>query len=182
MNIAIYIETSCRGPTARPLLWVGRTVGTIHICESVTRVSDWRKIIHQRCYSSQFMFHHAMWIMIIICLIFFHAHTGYITVSDFINYILAHQSSCRTDFRYWRGAWRTRLRSDAPKGFITPVTYHTALPMQPNYCMINDDSIFNLSSGVTCNWCVQMDAPRSLALIKRSRNYALRIYARATNI
>ena len=30
--------------------------------------------------------------------------------------------------------------------------------------MIHCDSIFNLSSGVTCNWCIQMDAPQSLAL------------------
>ena len=63
---------------------------------------------------------------------------------------------------------------------ITHVTQHAALPMQPqrrhffvqmaillhllisiefffilpNYRMINYDSIFNLSSGVTCNWCI----------------------------
>ena len=30
--------------------------------------------------------------------------------------------------------------------------------------MINYDSIFNLSSGVTCNWCIQLDALQSLAL------------------
>ena len=28
--------------------------------------------------------------------------------------------------------------------------------------MINYDYIFNLSSGVTCNWCIQLDAPHSL--------------------
>ena len=33
----------------------------------------------------------------------------------------------------------------------------------PNYRMINYDSIFILSSGVTCNWCIQLDAPQSLA-------------------
>ena len=32
--------------------------------------------------------------------------------------------------------------------------------------MINYDSIFNLSSGVTCNWCIQLDALESLALNK----------------
>ena len=30
--------------------------------------------------------------------------------------------------------------------------------------MINYDSMFNFSSGVTCNWCIQIDAPQSLAL------------------
>ena len=34
----------------------------------------------------------------------------------------------------------------------------------PNYRMINYDSIFILSSGVTCNWCIQLDALQSLAL------------------
>ena len=34
----------------------------------------------------------------------------------------------------------------------------------PDYSMINYDSIFNLSSGVICNWCIQLDAPQSLAL------------------
>ena len=35
----------------------------------------------------------------------------------------------------------------------------------PNYRMINYDyNMFNLSSGVTCNWCIQLDAPQSLAL------------------
>ena len=34
----------------------------------------------------------------------------------------------------------------------------------PNYRMINYDTIFNLSSGVTCNWCIQLDALQSLAL------------------
>ena len=67
----------------------------------------------------------------------------------------------------------TRLRSDAPKYFIKPVTHRAALPMQPsrrhfviemtiqlhlsilvailvilpNYSMINYDYIVNLSSG-----------------------------------
>ena len=84
----------------------------------------------------------------------------------------------------------TRLRRDAPKDFITPVTHHAELPMQPsrrhfvteiaiqlhlsilvvnlvilpNYRMINYDSMFNLSSGVTCNWCIQLDATQTLAL------------------
>ena len=30
--------------------------------------------------------------------------------------------------------------------------------------MVNYDSVFNLSSGVTCNWCIQLDARQSLAL------------------
>ena len=30
--------------------------------------------------------------------------------------------------------------------------------------MINYDVILNLSSGVTYNWCIQLDAPQSLAL------------------
>ena len=34
----------------------------------------------------------------------------------------------------------------------------------PNYRTINYDSIFNLSSGVTCNWCIQLDAPQIIAL------------------
>ena len=61
--------------------------------------------------------------------------------------------------------------------FITHVTHHAAVPMPPqrrhfciemalqifvivkfvilpNYGMINYYSIFNLSSGVTCNWCI----------------------------
>ena len=74
-----------------------------------------------------------------------------------------------------KGILLTRLCSE---GFIT----HAALPMPPqrrhffvqiaiglllhllisivnffilpNYRMINLDSIFNLSSGVTCNWCI----------------------------
>ena len=51
----------------------------------------------------------------------------------------------------------------------------------PNYSMINYDSIFNLSSGVICNWCIQLDAPQSLALsIIRARISKLTnfIYAR----
>ena len=34
----------------------------------------------------------------------------------------------------------------------------------PNYRMIKYNFIFNLSSGVTCNWCIQLDAPQSLGL------------------
>ena len=71
----------------------------------------------------------------------------------------------------------TRLLSE---DFITHVNHHAALPMPPqrrhfciemalrlhllfvivkfvilpNYRMINYYSIFNLSSGVTCNWCI----------------------------
>ena len=72
----------------------------------------------------------------------------------------------------------TRLPSE---DFFTHVTHHAALPMPPqrchfciemalrlhliickivkfvilpNYRMINYYSIFNLSSGVTCNWCI----------------------------
>ena len=73
----------------------------------------------------------------------------------------------------------TRLLSE---DFITHLTHHAALPMPPqrrhfciemelrlhliicnrqvcnvilpNYRMINYYSIFNLSSGVTCNWCI----------------------------
>ena len=33
-----------------------------------------------------------------------------------------------------------------------------------NYRMVNYDSIFNLSSGVTCNCCIKPDARQSLAL------------------
>ena len=29
--------------------------------------------------------------------------------------------------------------------------------------MINYDSMCNLSSGVICNWCIQLDAPQSIA-------------------
>ena len=29
--------------------------------------------------------------------------------------------------------------------------------------MINYDSIFNLSSGVICNWCIQQDGAQSIA-------------------
>ena len=36
----------------------------------------------------------------------------------------------------------------------------------PNYRMVNYDSIFNLSSGVRCNWCIQLDARLSLALMR----------------
>ena len=36
--------------------------------------------------------------------------------------------------------------------------------------MINYDSIFNLSSGVTCNWCIQLDALQSIALICQISN------------
>ena len=31
--------------------------------------------------------------------------------------------------------------------------------------MINYDYIFNLSRGVTCNWCIQLDALESIALM-----------------
>ena len=30
--------------------------------------------------------------------------------------------------------------------------------------MINYDSTFNLSSGVTCNWCIQLDALQIITL------------------
>ncbi len=32
--------------------------------------------------------------------------------------------------------------------------------------MVNCDSMFNLSSGVTCNWCIQLNALQSKALRK----------------
>ena len=35
--------------------------------------------------------------------------------------------------------------------------------------MINYDSVFNLSSDVTCNWGIQLDALQSMALKKTSR-------------
>ena len=39
-----------------------------------------------------------------------------------------------------------------------------SLTTRPNYRTINYDSIFNLSSGVTCNWCIQLDAPQIITL------------------
>ena len=40
----------------------------------------------------------------------------------------------------------------------------------PNYCMVNSDSIFNLSNGVTSNWCIKLDTKFMLALSCVGRN------------
>ena len=45
--------------------------------------------------------------------------------------ILYSSDSCAPEFMSKRFSLSTRLRSDAPKDFITPVTHHAALPMQP---------------------------------------------------
>ncbi len=81
-----------------------------------------------------------------------------------------------------------RLRSDGAKACHSPRgAAHAALPTSfyyrngdsvtfiifnrpfsyilPNYRMVNYDSIFNLSSGVTCNWCIQLGARQSVALM-----------------
>ena len=50
-----------------------------------------------------------------------------ITVSDFIFL-----RTMTAEFMSKGFSLLTRLRSDAPKDFITPVTHHAALPMQPS--------------------------------------------------
>ncbi len=109
-----------------------------------------------------------IWIMIIISVFLLFTC---ITVSDFLFLRTRVYHVDRRDFRYWR---------DCVAKILLHVTDHTALPMQPqrrhffvqmaillhliisivisfilpNYRMINYYSIFNLSSGVACNWCI----------------------------
>ena len=48
--------------------------------------------------------------------------------------------------------------------------------------MINYDSVFNLSSDVTCNWCIHLDALQSIALKKTSQENPKKESKKITNI
>ena len=108
-----------------------------------------------------------IWIMIIISVFVL---CTCITVSDFISCALEFIHVDRRDFRYWRGCLAKLL---VHMSFTTrrcqckPQRRHFCIEMAlqlhliifkfvilPNYRMINYYSIFNLSSGVTCNWCI----------------------------
>ena len=142
---------------------------------SLTRVDSYSRVRLMRDYPSTFFLVYifkcvitlCIWIMIIISVFVL---CTCITVSDFIFLRTRVYHVDRRDFRYWRGC--------VSEDFITYVTHHAALPMQPqrryfciemalqlhliivkfvilpNYRMINYYSIFDLSSGVTCNWCI----------------------------
>ena len=108
-----------------PAVVVGRTAGII--CESV---SDWCRIMRD-CPSMLTL----LFFLVYIFKCFITLCRLYAYLSSFVYFSHAHVVilySCEPEFMSKGFSLPTRLRSDAPKDFITPVTHYAALPMQPS--------------------------------------------------